>query len=40
MGFNAASILPFAIVAVVFFLAVIGALAWGYGRLSAKNRNK
>ncbi len=40
MAADGNNVLLFSIVAVVFFVAVIGALAWGYGRLSAKNRNK
>ena len=35
---DGSNILLFSILAVVFFVAVIGALAWGYGRLSARNR--
>ncbi len=40
MAFHSNNVLLFAVLAVVFFLAVIGALAWGYGRLSARNRNR
>ena len=40
MAADGSNVLLFSVIAVVFFLAVIGALAWGYGRLSAKNRNK
>ena len=38
MAADGSNILLFAIIAVVFFVAVIAALAWGYGRLSARNR--
>ena len=33
-------IATFVAISVIFLLAVIGALAWGYGRLSAKKRLK
>lgn len=33
-------IVPFTILSVLFLIAVIVALAWGYGRLSARNRSK
>ena len=38
MAADGNNVLLFSIVAVVFFLAVVGTLAWGYGRLSARNR--
>lgn len=39
MAFDSNNVLLFAVLAVVFFIVIIAALAWGYGRLSARNRN-
>ena len=38
MAFNADNVLLYAVLAVLFFVILIAALAWGYGRLSARNR--
>lgn len=37
MAFSANNVLLFAVLAVIFFVVVIAVLAWGYGRLSARN---
>lgn len=40
MALGSNDVVLFAVIAVVFFVAVIAALAWGYGRLSVRNRNR
>ena len=40
MATDGSNILLFAILSVIFLVAVIAALPWGYGRLSARNRHQ
>lgn len=40
MDSNGPNIVHFVFGAAVFFVLIVVALAWGYGRLSARNRKK